>query len=511
MARPSALLAFVALALAGPASAATYLYAGTDAGAIATVAILSDTDQDGTFETQVGAFQPFGAYKGGVRIATGDFDGDGNDEIVLGTGKKGGGRVDVYDLEPDGTFGIRLESFLAFAAPFGAGVNVAVGDVDFDARDDLVVAGDAKSEGRVKIYSDADGDGTLSDDLVDELVPFGPTFKGGVTVAIGDVDFLPGEELVLGQASGGGHVVVYTDTDVDGVVSEEAVADEFDAFAPGYKGGVALAVGQINGFGTSGGEIVVGAAKKLGTVEIWTDVGGDGDVSDDGPFQSLVVNDRRPVRVATGDTDGSGVFHELVTGTGKGSSGTLRIFSDTVDAGLDLDAAPTDEVLPFGEAFRKGIFVAAGRVRDATYYAESDVVPQGIADLVTTVVPIFVPPGAGTVRDLEVFLAIQHTFNGDLDVTLTHVPSGLSIPLFTDVSGTDEGMVVRIDDEAGTDIGSADNPTDGAVFGSFNPEGSVLLSTFDGIDASGEWRLAITDDNNNDSGVVYAFQLRFAF
>jgi subtilisin-like proprotein convertase family protein len=511
--RLPALPVLLALALAGPASAATFLYSGTDAGTIATVSILADSNGDDIYETLYNPFQPFGPYKGGVRVATGDFDGDGNDEIVLATGKKGGGRVDVYDLQPDGTLGIRLDTFLAFApAPFAAGVNVAAGDIDNDGRDELVVAGDAKSEGLVRIYSDLNADGQLSDDLVDELVPFGPSFKGGVAVALGDVTNNGGEELIVGQASAGRHVLVYVDSDLDGVVSEETVVDEFDAFEPGYKSGVTLAAGPLEAVGSSGAEVIVGAAKKLGDVEIWSDVDADGVVAGDGVFQTLAAYEQSKggVRVAAGDTDGSGVFVELLTGPGKGPEAELRIFDDSVDAGFELDAAPFDQADPFG-GLKKGMFLTTGRLREATYYADSDVVPVGIQDAATIVTPIFVPAGAGFVREVEVFLAIQHTFDADLDVTLTHVPSGTSVVLFTDVGGTDEGMVVRLDDDSATDIGMADNPTDGTIFGTFNPEGSAALGAFQDFDASGEWRLTITDDIGGDTGVLHAFQLHFEF
>jgi subtilisin-like proprotein convertase family protein len=64
------------------------------------------------------------------------------------------------------------------------------------------------------------------------------------------------------------------------------------------------------------------------------------------------------------------------------------------------------------------------------------------------------------------------------------------------VGGTDAGFQIRLNDEAGTDIGSADNPTDGPISGTFNPEGTELLSIFDGQDATGRWTLSVTDDNS---------------
>src|SRR5262249_32665214 len=115
----------------------------------------------------------------------------------------------------------------------------------------------------------------------------------------------------------------------------------------------------------------------------------------------------------------------------------------------------------------------------------------------TTVSSIFVGAGAGLIRDLDVSLNIAHTHDPDLDVTLTHVPSGISVELFTDVPsdlpGAD-GFVIRRSDQAGVDIGSATGTAGAAITGLFDPEGAAVLSAFNGIDATGEWRLTIVDD-----------------
>ncbi len=61
---------------------------------------------------------------------------------------------------------------------------------------------------------------------------------------------------------------------------------------------------------------------------------------------------------------------------------------------------------------------------------------------------------------------------------------------------------------AGTDISGASNPkADGAITGTFNPGGVALLSAFDGEDASGVWRLTITDDSGGDSGTLFGWSL----
>ena len=125
---------------------------------------------------------------------------------------------------------------------------------------------------------------------------------------------------------------------------------------------------------------------------------------------------------------------------------------------------------------------------------------------------IIVPAGAGIIRDLDISLDIAHSFDGDLDVTLTHVPTGITMTLFGDVGGTNEGFVIRLNDEAGTDIAMASNAKlDGAISGVFNPQGVSLLSIFDNLDASGEWRLSIVDDSSGDFGTLFNWSLHITY
>src|SRR5262245_9708178 len=90
------------------------LAVGTDAGVVAAVRTFLDTDGNGTYETVADTFNPFGGFTGGVRVATGDFDGDGNDELVTAMGS-GGGRVKIWALNSDGSVG----GFVEWFDPFG--------------------------------------------------------------------------------------------------------------------------------------------------------------------------------------------------------------------------------------------------------------------------------------------------------------------------------------------------------------------------------------------------------
>jgi subtilisin-like proprotein convertase family protein len=483
------------------------LLVGQDFSPSPRVRTFADLDVDGTYETQVAESVVLGPACRGARLATGDLDGDSQPELIVGCGPKGESRVGIYQLEPDGSVGGLRESFLPFA-DFKGGVFVATADLDGDGRDELFVGQDRKGTGEVRIYSDLDGDGLLQTELTDSFQPLG-AFAGGVRLAGGNLDADASEELAVGNGPGGApRVVVFGDSDLDRQLSDETALDEIAPFDAKVKG-VYVAAGALE----VGRALFVGAGSGPALVRVFCDTDANGLFSNDAQFDEVPAYDKSlggGVRVAAFDSDHSGIFAELVTVPGKSYEPTLKIFDDDGDGDTLLSNNPQDdEFAAFDEKTRKGLFVAGARPGPGRY--ASTATPQFIVDQATLVSSIFVPPSADVVRDLEVFLGIAHTFDGDLDVSLTHVPSGTSVTLFTDVGGTDEGMLVILNDEAGTDIGTANNPTDGAVSGQFNLEDPAVLNAFDGLDASGEWRLTVVDDNINDTGTLLAWELKIAY
>lgn len=471
------------------------------------VNVAADTDQDGQYESIVDSFTPFANYKGPVTVASGDFDGDGNDELVTAIAKGKNAVVKVWDLSSSGKVGSLLDFFTPFQGSKANGISIAAGDLNADGFAELVVGAGPGSIAEVKVFSDTNFDGRLSDNQTDLFTAFDTKFKGGVRLALGDTNNAGGQEIVAGMWSKGGSVTIFSDTDNDLQISDETALETGLPFGAKFKKGVHVASGTIENAGGNGAEVIVGNAKGASTVIIFADSTANGLVFDDAAFDTLssqVLGFKQGAVVAAGDTDDSGAFVEVIVSPADGSR--VKIFDDNGDMGfLISDNDPDYDSGPIPKS-SGGINLAFGKVRSETYSTGS---PVPISDLAVANSSIFVSSGAGIIRDLNVGLSIAHTFAGDLDVTLTHVPTGTSVVLFTDIGGTDEGFIIRLDDEAGTDIGTADNPNDGPVTGVFNPEGAALLSAFDGLDAAGEWRLSVSDDSAGDVGTLFSWSLTF--
>ena len=78
------------------------------------------------------AYEP--TFTGGVYVATGDINGDGAADIFVGAGQGGGPRVRVID----GKTGAGIADFFIYESSFRGGVRVAAGDVNGDGVADLI-------------------------------------------------------------------------------------------------------------------------------------------------------------------------------------------------------------------------------------------------------------------------------------------------------------------------------------------------------------------------------------
>src|SRR5262249_45651890 len=101
----------------------------------------------------VRGFEPFVGFAGGTRVATGDVNHDGVEDVVVGAGPGApGGHVKVFD----GASGAELRSFFAFEG-FAGGVFVAARDVNDDGFADFLVGAGPGGGGHVKVFDGKTG------------------------------------------------------------------------------------------------------------------------------------------------------------------------------------------------------------------------------------------------------------------------------------------------------------------------------------------------------------------
>ncbi|NDH07548.1 VCBS repeat-containing protein, partial [bacterium] len=116
-------------------------------------------------------------FRGGVVVAVGDINGDGIADIVTGAGPGGGPNVRAFD----GRNNQLILDFMAYAPSFTGGVSIALGDVNNDGRLDIITGAGAGGAPHVKAFETISGNQLLS------FMAYDSSFLGGVFVAAGDL------------------------------------------------------------------------------------------------------------------------------------------------------------------------------------------------------------------------------------------------------------------------------------------------------------------------------------
>jgi fibronectin-binding autotransporter adhesin len=181
------------------------------------------------------AYSPL--YTGGVRVALGDVNGDGIDELITGTGVGGGPHIKVFNLQ--GGQPVEVASFFAFEPTFMGGVNISTGDINGDGLADIIIGAGAGGGPRVKVFNGA------ANYLVNATTPlmdffvYDPAFTGGVTVAAGNRDGYKGDEVITGAGFGGG-------PNIRSFNQFGQMVDNFFAFSSAITSGIYVAAGYVD-------------------------------------------------------------------------------------------------------------------------------------------------------------------------------------------------------------------------------------------------------------------------
>ena len=262
-----------------------------------------------------------------------------NKFTAIGTDVGGGPLVTITFT--DGTF----TSFFAYAESFRGGVRVALGNVDGGTDTELITGAGPGGAPQVNVYK-VSTTGVVT--LQQSFFAFNePLFRGGIYVAAGDTNDNGFADVVVGAGEGGGsRVAVYGGSETG--VNSSAPLNDFFAYSPAFTGGVVVAVGQRNG--AAGKEVITAPASNGGFNIRSYDVNGKGNTPEriDNFFAFNDITSVGGLSIAAGLLDVDGIA-DIVVGTTLGGFGVIH---DSDTSGLI-----TEPFRGFPGAIRAGVAV----------------------------------------------------------------------------------------------------------------------------------------------------------
>jgi hypothetical protein len=191
-------------------------------------------------------------FKGGVHVAVGDVDGDGIPDLIVAPGRGLEPTIKVFSL----LTGMMIEQFDVYSAKFRNGVNVALGDLNGDGFNDLVVSptlGAAVVQTFINTKMAAQPFGPLGAIPTGATAPllapttqflaFSPKFLAGATIVVNDVLLTgTGAQIIVGSGPGMPATVnIFPGNATGSVKMALPPLVSFNPFVKGFRGGVTVA------------------------------------------------------------------------------------------------------------------------------------------------------------------------------------------------------------------------------------------------------------------------------
>jgi hypothetical protein len=264
------------------------------------------------------------AFRGGVRVASGDVTGDGTAEIIVAPGPNRPGEIRVFTQQ-----GVELPSYrtLAFGPRYRGGVDVTVGDIDGDGVNEIIAS---RTSGltRVNVFGvDPLAADPVADVPIRRFVGLPAFYRNGGGVTAGDYGTFVGGVQVSADPDGIDEIAVGSNAGIRAQVrlfdafSTPRLVQRFFAFGARFRRGVSLSTAQWDGVGAE--DIVVGAGVGGGSVvEIY---GGNSfsQLARLTAFSSF-GQPNAAVNTAALDLDGDGIVDNLYSVQGRRGTGGSR-------------------------------------------------------------------------------------------------------------------------------------------------------------------------------------------
>ncbi|MFA6392412.1 MAG: M23 family metallopeptidase [Patescibacteria group bacterium] len=136
---------------------------------------------------------PYAQFKGGASVATGSLnDKYEGKELITGAGPGGSPHLRVFSET-----GKLLSQFYAYPENFRGGIDVATGDIDGDGDDEIITIPGPGMSAFVRVF-------TQSGELLKEFLAYPDSYKMGGNVSAADLNGDKKAEIVAGTLTGGG-------------------------------------------------------------------------------------------------------------------------------------------------------------------------------------------------------------------------------------------------------------------------------------------------------------------
>ncbi len=169
------------------------------------------------------------SFRNGIELAVGELDGDKKDEIVTGLGEGGEPRVRVFEGK-----GTLKSDFNAYDFEFRGGVRVTTGDFDNDGRDEIATVPGPGGTPHVRVFE-------MNGTEIFSFMALDGTFTGGAFITGIDWNNDGRDEIAVSADSGGGSQVLLYDSTTGGVLTS------FDAYDSAFMGGVRIGRATFDG------------------------------------------------------------------------------------------------------------------------------------------------------------------------------------------------------------------------------------------------------------------------